>query len=141
MEGGWPTVFLSKFYIKNLLLLFFLKIFTCIKIKDTGYKGKILYMIKRETIGFFFSLSVRNFSQLKSEFRKYINILCRDTLKFIKRVWICTLMYILKCCFCSRAPWMDKYGPPQRTKYRVVVENLSTRVSWQVTAPIRTNHI
>jgi len=31
----------------------------------------------------------------------------------------------------SRAPWMDKYGPPQRTKYRVVVENLSTRVSWQ----------
>jgi len=31
----------------------------------------------------------------------------------------------------SRAPWMDKYGPPQRTKYRVIVENLSTRVSWQ----------
>lgn len=30
-----------------------------------------------------------------------------------------------------RAPWMDKYGPPQRTKYKVVVENLSTRVSWQ----------
>ncbi len=27
---------------------------------------------------------------------------------------------------------MDKYGPPQRTKYKVVVENLSTRVSWQV---------
>ena len=36
---------------------------------------------------------------------------------------------------------MDKYGPPQRTKYRVVVENLSTRVSWQVTASIRTNYI
>jgi len=31
----------------------------------------------------------------------------------------------------SRAPWMDKYGPPQRTKYKVTVENLSTRVSWQ----------
>jgi len=31
----------------------------------------------------------------------------------------------------SRAPWMDKYGPPTRTKYRVTVENLSTRVSWQ----------
>jgi len=31
----------------------------------------------------------------------------------------------------SRAPWMDKYGPPQRTKYKVIVENLSTRVSWQ----------
>ena len=32
----------------------------------------------------------------------------------------------------SRAPWLDKYGPPTRTDYRVVVENLSTRVSWQV---------
>merc|ERR1711978_181461 len=31
----------------------------------------------------------------------------------------------------SRAPWLDKYGPPTRTDYRVVVENLSTRVSWQ----------
>jgi len=32
----------------------------------------------------------------------------------------------------SKAPWLDKYGPPTRTDYRVVVENLSTRVSWQV---------
>merc|ERR1712107_802309 len=31
----------------------------------------------------------------------------------------------------SRAPWLDKYGPPQRTNYKVRVENLSTRVSWQ----------
>merc|ERR1719461_1424734 len=31
----------------------------------------------------------------------------------------------------SRAPWLDKYGPPTRTDYRVTVENLSTRVSWQ----------
>jgi len=29
----------------------------------------------------------------------------------------------------SRA--IGKYGPPVRTKYRVIVENLSTRVSWQ----------
>ena len=29
----------------------------------------------------------------------------------------------------SRA--IGKYGPPTRTKYRVIVENLSTRVSWQ----------
>jgi len=29
----------------------------------------------------------------------------------------------------SRA--ISKYGPPVRTKYRVIVENLSTRVSWQ----------
>lgn len=27
--------------------------------------------------------------------------------------------------------WLDKYGPPVRTPYRVVVENLSSRVSWQ----------
>ena len=27
---------------------------------------------------------------------------------------------------------MDKYGPPTRTNYKVIVENLSTRVSWQV---------
>jgi len=31
--------------------------------------------------------------------------------------------------FHSRA--IEKYGPPVRTKYRVIVENLSTRVSWQ----------
>merc|ERR1719208_724026 len=31
----------------------------------------------------------------------------------------------------SRAPWLDKYGPPMRTNYRVTIENLSTRVSWQ----------
>lgn len=30
-----------------------------------------------------------------------------------------------------RAPWLDKYGPPTRTEYRIIVENLSTRVSWQ----------
>ncbi|XP_075249065.1 serine/arginine-rich splicing factor 4-like [Convolutriloba macropyga] len=27
--------------------------------------------------------------------------------------------------------WLDKYGPPTRTKYRVRVENLSSRCSWQ----------
>ena len=32
----------------------------------------------------------------------------------------------------SKAPWLDKYGPPMRTNYRVTIENLSTRVSWQV---------
>jgi len=31
----------------------------------------------------------------------------------------------------SRAPWLDKYGPPTRSKYRMIVENLSSRVSWQ----------
>uniref|UniRef100_A0A8W8HPG4 RRM domain-containing protein n=2 Tax=Magallana TaxID=2171616 RepID=A0A8W8HPG4_MAGGI len=32
----------------------------------------------------------------------------------------------------SRRPmWIDKYGPPTRTEYRVIVENLSSRVSWQ----------
>ena len=29
-------------------------------------------------------------------------------------------------------PWLDKYGPPTRTDYRITIENLSTRVSWQV---------
>ena len=41
---------------------------------------------KGEKIGFFFSISVRNFSQLKSEF-KNISISCVEILfKFIKRV-------------------------------------------------------
>ena len=31
-----------------------------------------------------------------------------------------------------RAMWVDKYGPPTRTKYRLIVENLSTKMSWQV---------
>jgi len=31
-----------------------------------------------------------------------------------------------------RAPaWSDRYGPPTRTPYRIIVENLSTRISWQ----------
>lgn len=31
-----------------------------------------------------------------------------------------------------RAPaWTDRYGPPMRTPYRVIVENLSSRISWQ----------
>ena len=32
----------------------------------------------------------------------------------------------------KRPIWLDKYGPPTRTDYRVLVENLSSRVSWQV---------
>jgi len=28
--------------------------------------------------------------------------------------------------------WLDKYGPPTRTDYRVTIENLSSRTSWQV---------
>lgn len=31
-----------------------------------------------------------------------------------------------------RPVWLDKYGPPTRTEYRLTVENLSSRVSWQV---------
>ena len=31
--------------------------------------------------------------------------------------------------------WVDKYGPPTRTKYRMIVENLSTKMSWQVGDP------
>jgi len=31
----------------------------------------------------------------------------------------------------KRPVWMDKYGPPTRTEYRVTIENLSSRVSWQ----------
>ena len=34
-----------------------------------------------------------------------------------------------------RRPWLDKYGPPTRTNYRIVVENLSSKVSWQVSVP------
>lgn len=30
------------------------------------------------------------------------------------------------CFFCSR------YGPPVRTEHRLIVENLSSRISWQV---------
>ncbi|GFS53065.1 hypothetical protein NPIL_78012 [Nephila pilipes] len=33
--------------------------------------------------------------------------------------------------FRRRGSWMDKYGPPTRTEYRLIVENLSSKVSWQ----------
>lgn len=28
--------------------------------------------------------------------------------------------------------WGSRYGPPVRTQYRVIVENMSSRTSWQV---------
>ncbi|XP_035214316.1 serine/arginine-rich splicing factor 4-like isoform X2 [Stegodyphus dumicola] len=33
--------------------------------------------------------------------------------------------------FRRRGSWLDKYGPPTRTEYRLIVENLSSKVSWQ----------
>jgi len=33
--------------------------------------------------------------------------------------------------FRGRGSWLDKYGAPTRTEYRLIVENLSSRVSWQ----------
>ena len=38
----------------------------------------------------------------------------------------------------DRPVWLDKYGPPTRTDFRVIVENLSSRVSWQVMFLIKT---
>jgi hypothetical protein len=32
----------------------------------------------------------------------------------------------------SKPVWMEKYGPPTRTDFRLIIENLSSRVSWQV---------
>lgn len=32
----------------------------------------------------------------------------------------------------SGLSYSEKYGPPRNTEYRVIVENLSSRVSWQV---------
>ena len=31
-----------------------------------------------------------------------------------------------------KSSWVDKYGPPTRTNFKITVENLSSRVSWQV---------
>lgn len=31
----------------------------------------------------------------------------------------------------------DRYGPPTRTDYRLIVENLSSRVSWQVSTEFK----
>jgi arginine/serine-rich splicing factor 4/5/6 len=28
--------------------------------------------------------------------------------------------------------WLGKYGPPTRTEHRIIVENISSRISWQV---------
>ena len=37
-----------------------------------------------------------------------------------------------KSICCSVLNINRRYGPPTRTDYRVIVENLSSRVSWQV---------
>ena len=31
----------------------------------------------------------------------------------------------------GRPVWLEKYGPPTRTENRLIIENLSSRVSWQ----------
>jgi len=31
-----------------------------------------------------------------------------------------------------RGRWVEKYGAPKRTDYRIIIDNLSSRVSWQV---------
>ncbi|KAF4533386.1 hypothetical protein B566_EDAN002788 [Ephemera danica] len=35
-------------------------------------------------------------------------------------------------------PGVERYGPPTRTEFRLIVENLSSRVSWQVNIPVLT---
>ena len=35
--------------------------------------------------------------------------------------------------------WGSRYGPPVRTKYRVIVENMSSRTSWQVCVRPKSN--
>jgi len=39
----------------------------------------------------------------------------------------------------KRPIWLDKYGPPTRTDYRVIVQNLSSRVSWQSCRDVNTD--
>lgn len=34
--------------------------------------------------------------------------------------------------FCIHSDYNYRYGPPTRTEYRLIVENLSSRISWQV---------
>lgn len=34
--------------------------------------------------------------------------------------------------FCFHRDYSYRYGPPTRTDYRLIVENLSSRISWQV---------
>lgn len=46
---------------------------------------------------------------------------------------ICLLLFFKGSSYNSNRNHMgrDKYGPPVRTEYRLIVENLSTRCSWQ----------
>ena len=41
----------------------------------------------------------------------------------IDSIWVTIIWLLFGCC---------RYGPPVRTPWRVTVENLSTRISWQV---------
>ena len=45
----------------------------------------------------------------------------------------CSLIYpyVLSLSF-----WLPRYGPPTRTDYRIIVENISSRVSWQASPHI-----
>ena len=49
-------------------------------------------------------------------------------------------MFVLQCydniLVCSSSLSDYRYGPPTRTDYRIIVENISSRVSWQASLPI-----
>ncbi|KTF74509.1 hypothetical protein cypCar_00049607, partial [Cyprinus carpio] len=50
----------------------------------------------------------------------------------LNRIFLCSLPFSYKGGYSSRSrPGRDKYGPPVRTEYRLIVENLSSRCSWQ----------
>jgi hypothetical protein len=48
-------------------------------------------------------------------------------------LFLCLCIDLLKWLHQRKYPYMSsRYGPPRNTEYRVIVENLSSRVSWQV---------
>lgn len=62
---------------------------------------------------------------------------------FLASCWLCHLQLCLVFLYSSRVciytiycvcfpHWGSRYGPPVRTQYRVIVENMSSRTSWQV---------
>lgn len=53
------------------------------------------------------------------------NAVQKIKLPIIVFLTIYSVLFILLCYYI-------RYGPPTRTEYRLIVENLSSRVSWQV---------
>lgn len=126
-----------KYHIDQNKMSFAAKLRSC-----SGFRSLTRHMFETEIWGFF----ITTFRPSGLVFGELIICLWRNHGLFLVcfsfvccEVFLCFVLFFSSgfCCkgsggFSSRSrSGRDKYGPPVRTEYRLIVENLSSRCSWQ----------